>query len=153
MGGEKEEGETAKLKDFNTNNLQGVFCKQNGGHHARSTCLSTLTLIVWGRRTKKKPKTLSSSRAGELDLHCGGCCVPRERDPGCCSTAQPVGRQPHTHSAFPLPLHSRVKNEDLQTFYRSWGFKPLSVLYRSCFLLLFSLHVPCVIPCWALPGS
>lgn len=55
-------GERGKPNDFNTNNLQGAFCKQRGGHHARSTCLSALTLIVRGRRKnrgkkKKKEKT------------------------------------------------------------------------------------------------
>lgn len=50
-GGGKDT-EREKLKDFNTNNLQGVFCKQNGGQGARSTCLSALPLIVWGRRVK-----------------------------------------------------------------------------------------------------
>lgn len=57
-----ERGERGKPNDFNTNNLQGAFCKQRGGHHARSTCLSALTLIVRGRRKnrgkkKKKEKT------------------------------------------------------------------------------------------------
>lgn len=49
-------GERGKPNDFNTNNLQGAFCKQRGGHHARSTCLSALTLIVRGRRKNREKK-------------------------------------------------------------------------------------------------
>jgi len=68
-----KEGEREKPKDFNTNNLQGVFCKQNGGHRARSTCLSALTLIVWGRRRKKIP----------LAACAAVCLCPSSCTPGC----------------------------------------------------------------------
>lgn len=73
----KKDGEREKLKDFNTNNLQGVFCKQNGGQGARSTCLSALTLIVRGRRGK------NPALAARVLVVCpcpsgwggGGCCL------------------------------------------------------------------------------
>lgn len=85
---EKRRGREKKLKDFNTNNLQGVFCKQNGGHRARSTCLSALTLIVWGRRRKRTslaacaavclcPKQ-PGSRAGWSCVVVGAVCLRRQ---------------------------------------------------------------------------
>lgn len=78
-----ERGERGKPNDFNTNNLQGAFCKQRGGHHARSTCLSALTLIVRGRRKnrEKKKKERKNWIAHTM-------CACRERQP-CSSSAFP----------------------------------------------------------------
>lgn len=120
--GEKKDREREKLKDFNTNNLQGVFCKQNGGQGARSTCLSALTLIVWGRRGKRTPRLAARVLvvcpcpvAGEavgdawqwwVMPGTGGCCSKASSRTQTCRVPAPQ------LLCLPLPLHSWVMPED-----------------------------------------